>query len=171
MMGLDAFLEARRDVAFRWGSQDCATVAADWVLERTGRDPLADVRDPSLTVLQRLRVIHRAGGFLAIVSSASARPSRGSMQGAGDVVLVPSGHRGTHVAHKAFGLCAGSHLVAPGAAGLVVLPVTRRRQHGRCDVALASLAWRAGRRRRMLRRRRWPQRLRPGGRLRPWRKS
>lgn len=124
MKGLDAFIDARRAKPFVWGSQDCATLAGDWVLERTGRDLLADVRDRSLTVLQRLRVIHRAGGALAIGEQRLGPAKPGLYALRGDVVLVPSGHRGAHVAHKAFGLCAGSHLVAPGAHGLVILPLT-----------------------------------------------
>lgn len=124
MRGLDAFLESRRDVPFAWGSQDCATLAADWVLERTGRDPIADVRDRYLTALQRLRVVHRAGGFMAFGEQRFGSVKPGLYARRGDVVLLPSGHRGKHVVHKAFGLCAGSHLVATGARGLVVLAVT-----------------------------------------------
>ncbi len=123
-MGLDAFIDARRDVPFAWGSQDCATVAADWVLERTGRDPLADLRGTGTRPLARMRPVQRAGGFVQAGTERLGPALHGAFARRGDVVLVRTGHRGQRCAHRAFGVCVGSHVAAPGLHGLVFLPLT-----------------------------------------------
>lgn len=126
---LDAFIDARRSVPFAYFEHDCATIAADWVREATGRDPLAPLRADGgplgpRRLLTALRYVRAAGGFEAAASRllGAARPARLAQRG--DVVLVHSGRRIGRVAGHAFGLCTGTHIVAPGAQQLVFLPVT-----------------------------------------------
>lgn len=124
MKGLDAFIDARRGTAFAWGSHDCATLAADWALQRTGVDPLADLRGTGTQPLARMRLLRSAGGYMqaAIDRLGPARP--GAFAQRGDVVLLRTGHRGQRMAHRAFGVCVGIHAVTTGAHGLVFMPVT-----------------------------------------------
>lgn len=41
---LESYLASARNAPFIWGSHDCALFAADWVAERMGVDPAADLR-------------------------------------------------------------------------------------------------------------------------------
>jgi hypothetical protein len=50
------------------GEYDCARWPCDWVLEQTGVDPAAPVRDQYTTELGCARHIARNGGFLELVS-------------------------------------------------------------------------------------------------------
>lgn len=124
MKGLDAFIESRRRLAFAWGSHDCATLAADWTLQRTGYDPLADLRRVGTQPLARMRVLRRAGGYVQAAVDRLGPALPGAFARRGDIVLVRTGHRGQRMAHRAFGICVGTHAVTTGMHGLVFLPVT-----------------------------------------------
>lgn len=124
MNGLDAFISARRSTPFAWGVHDCATFAADWVLQRTGNDPLADLRGVGLQPLARMRLLHRAGGYVKAASDRLGNAQPGAFARRGDVVLLRTGHRGHRMAHRAFGVCVGTHAVTTGMYGLVFMPVT-----------------------------------------------
>lgn len=125
MKGLDAFIDARRSTPFAWGSHDCATLAADWVLQRTGKDPLADLRGVGLQPLARMRLLRREGGYVPAADARLGPAQPGAFARRGDVVLMRTGHRGQRMAHRAFGICVGTHAVTTGMQGLVFMPVTQ----------------------------------------------
>ena len=124
MKGLDAFIDARRGTPFAWGTHDCATLAADWVLQRTGADPLADLRGVGLQPLARMRLLHREGGYVLAATDRLGLALPGAFARRGDVVLLRTGHRGQRMAHRAFGVCVGVHAVTTGTHGLVFMPIT-----------------------------------------------
>lgn len=116
---LDSFIQARRSEQFEYFSHDCVHIAADWVIEKTGKDPLADLRAESSalgrkSLLASLRIIRRAGGFIAAASQRLGPFLPGLMAQRGDVVLALSGGRIGRVSGYSFGICTGSHIVCPG---------------------------------------------------------
>lgn len=124
MQLLDTFIAAHHFTPFAWGRHDCCTFAADWVLVRTGRDPMAALRG-LFSPLAAMRALRRLGGFVAaadallgnrLAAPALARP--------GDVCLVSSGRRPGRASGHAFGVCLGSRIAAPGPSQLVLLPIT-----------------------------------------------
>lgn len=127
---LDAFIDARRHTGFVYFQHDCATIAADWVRERRGTDPLEGLRAPGgvlepKSLLTALRHVRAAGGFEALASKLlerAALPGRAAQRG--DVVLARSGGRIGRVSGHSFGICTGSHIAAPGTDRLVFLPIS-----------------------------------------------
>lgn len=124
---LDAFIDARRTVPFAYFEQDCARIAADWVLAKTGRDPLAPLREEGGpmadgSLLATLRAVRAAGGFEAIGTQLLGPAIPPLMAQRGDVVLVLSGRPVGRVSGYTFGICTGSHVAAPDNDGLVFLP-------------------------------------------------
>lgn len=134
---LDSFINERRTRPFVYFEHDCVHIAADWLLESTGKDVLADLRgdDGALAprrLLTALRVIRNAGGFEAAATERLGAPLPGLMAQRGDVVLARSGGRIGRVSGYSFGVCTGSHIVAPSSVQLEFLPL---------DAGVA--AWRA----------------------------
>ncbi len=128
-MDLDSFIDARRHRDFAYFEHDCATIAADWVRERRGSDPLAPLRAEGGALAPRrlltaLRHVRAAGGFEAAATALLGAPLPGRMAQRGDVVLVRSGGRRGRVSGQSFGICTGSHVVAPGIDQLAFLPVS-----------------------------------------------
>ncbi len=129
MRELDEFLQARLERPFAYFEADCARLAADWVLVRTGRDPLAPLRlaggalEPR-RLLPALRYVHAQGGFVAAATALLGDSVLGLMARRGDVVMVRSGRRVGRVSGYAFGVCTGQHVVVPGAHRLVFLGMT-----------------------------------------------
>lgn len=126
---LDAFLHLRAGRAFTWWDADCTTLAAEWVVQRTGTDPLAPLRaDGGMLAARRLlpalREVRAQGGFAAVASELLGPALPGLMAQRGDVVLVRSGQRAGRVRGLAFGVCTGANIAAPGADGIAFLPVT-----------------------------------------------
>lgn len=89
----DAFIYSRLRVPFAWGTNDCATFAADCVLACTGRD----VAPPGLrgyrTALQADRAVRRHGGLAAIATAALGEPIIVADAFEGDVALLRVGKR------------------------------------------------------------------------------
>ena len=114
---LAAFIEARRARAFSWGENDCALFAADWVLECTGTDPAASLRGTYQTAAEAARIVHAQGGLATIADTVLVRWLLPRMAGRGDVALAENFGRES--------LCVvdGLHLVGPGPAGVVFLPL------------------------------------------------
>jgi len=124
---LDDFLSARRDRPFEYFAHDCVHLAADWVLEKTGSDPLAPLRADLLdakNLLAALRYVRAAGGFVAAAERLLGPSLPGLMAQRGDVVLMRSGGRVGRVSGFSFGLATGTHLAGPGPNELVFVPVT-----------------------------------------------
>lgn len=129
MKDLDAFINVRRAQRFEYFAADCATPAADWVLLRTGVDPLAPLRVDGgplarKSLLTALRHVRAHGGFEGTATALLGPSVPGLMARRGDVVLVKSGGRVGRVSGYAFGISTGAHLVAPGADRLMFLAVT-----------------------------------------------
>ncbi|WP_428744989.1 MULTISPECIES: DUF6950 family protein [Variovorax] len=129
MKNLDDFISVRRNAPFEYFRHDCAHIAADWVIERTGKDPLADLRAPDAPIgrkhlLATLRAVRAAGGFLSAATARLGPPLPGTMAQRGDVVLARSGGKVGRVSGYSFGICTGSHIAAPAADRLVFLPLT-----------------------------------------------
>ncbi|MGJ7611841.1 MULTISPECIES: DUF6950 family protein [unclassified Variovorax] len=126
---LDRFIEVRRNVPFEYFTHDCANIAADWVLESTGRDPMADLRGDAGVLSKRrllpaLRLVRAAGGFEAAATARLGTALPGLMAQRGDVVLAQTGGKIGRVSGFGFGICTGPHIVVPGDNGLVFLPLT-----------------------------------------------
>lgn len=126
---LDAFIEARRGLPFVYFEQDCAHIAADWVLEKTGRDPLAVLRgeggalEPK-RLITALRAVRAAGGFVAIGDQLLGEHVPPLLAQRGDVVLVLSGRPIGRVSGYTFGICTGANIVVPDNDGLVFRALT-----------------------------------------------
>lgn len=112
---LAAFIDARRRVAFRWGTNDCCIVAADWVLEATGVDPAATWRGYA-SEAEAQAIIERAGGMRELVSLPERATPRLAQRG--DVVLAE------HEGQQVFGVVVGDMYAAPGARRLEFRPMS-----------------------------------------------
>lgn len=126
---LDDFITARRSAPFEYFRHDCVHIAADWIIARTGKDPLADLREADAPVgrknlLAAMRAVRAAGGFMSAASERLGPALPGAMAQRGDVVLARSGGKVGRVSGYSFGICTGSHIAAPAADRLVFLPLT-----------------------------------------------
>lgn len=124
---LDAFIAARRALPFVYFEQDCAHIAADWVLEKTGADPLADLRVPAdepRSLLALMRHVRAAGGMAAMAAERLGATIPPLMAQRGDIVLVKSGRPIGRVSGYTFGICTGSNVVVPDTNGLVFWPIS-----------------------------------------------
>lgn len=123
---LEAFVRERQAMPFAWGTNDCATFAADGVQALTGVRLLTHMRGYR-TVRDALMLIERSGGLRSIACHALGGFILPAYAGVGDVVLVRVGKR------EALGICNGSSVLGPGPEGLAVV--------GMGD---ALAAWRVG---------------------------
>jgi len=119
---LAAFIEQRRHMPFQWGSNDCATFAADALLHITGQDPLASLRGRWATEAQALQVLAGMGGLPAAARRVLGRPSRVPMA-APRGALVCARMQGQAV----LGVHLGRWWCAPGARGLEFRPAAEER--------------------------------------------
>lgn len=124
---LDAFIAARRTRAFAYFEHDCAHIAADWVREKTGSDPMADLRVPPgapRSLLALMRKVRAAGGLAAMAGERLGPAIPPLLARRGDVVLVASGRPVGRVAGFTFGICTGSNIIVPDSDALVFWPPT-----------------------------------------------
>jgi hypothetical protein len=124
---MEAFMAARAQTPFTWGTNDCATFAADCVLAITGHDPAPKGLRGNRTAKQAYRFIGRHGSMAALATSSLGEPVPLLMAGVGDVVLVKAGKR------DAFAIVNGTTALAPSALGLITVPLGE-----------ATHAWRVG---------------------------
>ena len=116
---LAALVEARRDMPFAWGSQDCCSFAADAVEAMTGRDWLAPHRGQYQDAAGAEAIIGPDGlealvaGLLADFGARDCPP--GFVQ-RGDLALVLSGNDLT------LGVVLGETIAAPGLRRLAFVP-------------------------------------------------
>jgi hypothetical protein len=87
---LAVFLGRAARTPFVWGTFDCCLWLADWVLERRGVDPAADLRGRYASELGCARLLKRRGGLPAVVSDCAelARLAPTSAPLAGDVGVI-----------------------------------------------------------------------------------
>jgi hypothetical protein len=122
---LQALIQQRQAQPFAWGLHDCCLFVCDGIEAITGHDPAADLRGYS-TEREALRVLQAHGGVRGLAESRAGKSVPVLAAQVGDVGLLPLDGRDT------LALCGGAHWLAPGALGLVALPLDA-----------ASLAWRA----------------------------
>jgi len=122
---LAAHVEARRDVPFAWGSQDCCSFAADAVQAMTGRDWLAPHRGQYQDAASAEAIMGDAGletlvaGLLASFGAGDCPPGFAQR---GDLALVLSGNELT------LGVVLGEVVAAPGLRRLAFVPRTAIRR-------------------------------------------
>jgi len=114
---LEAFIAARRHAPFAWGSNDCATFAADCVQAITGIDPAPSGLRAHSTAKQAYRAIARHGDLRAIATAALGEPRPAVFAQTGDIVLTKAGRR------DMLAVCNGRAALAPSADGLVTVPL------------------------------------------------
>lgn len=126
---LAAFIEERRHVPFAWGSNDCATFAADALLAMTGFDVLADLRHRWATAAQADAVLSDMGGLLQAASALLGQP----------LAQVRQAQRGAVVLARMQGAAImgvrldSARWCAPGAAGLLWRPAAEVRFAWGCN--------------------------------------
>lgn len=118
---LEVYVERHRDTAFAWGRHDCVTFAIGWLeLAREDlapREELAGQLDyasafgalRSLDGRELLQAVNDWGRLTEVAPRFAQR---------GDIVLVSCEER------LCLGACVGDHAAAPGAAGLVLVPMS-----------------------------------------------
>jgi hypothetical protein len=123
---LDAFIEARRNVPFAWGQQDCVLFAADAIQAMTDADPLADVRGHWGTATAAARLLKDRGGLAAAVRGVLGKPIPYCLAQRGDILLLE-----LIDGELALGVCVGAEGVGPARNGLIWVPMDH-----------AHMAWR-----------------------------
>ena len=128
-MTLDQFIMSRRAQVFAYFENDCAGFAADWVAEKTGADPLADLRAAGAPLAERQflsawRIVRRAGGLQSAATARLGASKPGLMAQRGDVCLVTNGQPIKGLRGHSFGVCTGGHIAVPGLQGLDFVPVS-----------------------------------------------
>jgi cell wall-associated NlpC family hydrolase len=117
---LAAFVEARRNTPFSWGTQDCIAFAADAVVMLIGVDILAEYRGAYATEEEAETILAAEGGLDGLLtrlgllfSLAECAPARAKR---GDLVLV-------HVGNQAMGgIVIGNSVAVTGADGVQFVP-------------------------------------------------
>lgn len=117
---LDGYIAANALQPFAWHGQNCSTFAADWVRIATGRP----VQVPATaTAREALRTVRGLGGLRQDACRQLGEPVPGPFACVGDVALVAVPRSRGRVV-RAFGICLGAVVAAPGPRGLLMLPIT-----------------------------------------------
>lgn len=119
---------------FAWGSNDCATFAADVALALHGQDTLASLRNaarPRANARWGTRQARRAGGP-AVLEQCGLVPVAPALARVGDIVLVqqprpalPAAGDRRRAPRPALALCNGEVALAVGPQGLEMVPMTQ----------------------------------------------
>jgi hypothetical protein len=123
----ESFAKQRSAMPFKWGSNDCSTFCADFVLAITGQFIVPEKFIGHSTAKSALRALKDSGGLPGIVSSVLGQPRPVLLAQIGDVVLVKIGR------HDALGICNGDTVIGPGKTGIVAV-----------GLADCQLCWRVG---------------------------
>lgn len=119
---LDATITAARDQPFKWGQNDCVTVAAAAFQAVTGTDPISHIRGQWRDALSALRMAERLGGSTVEAAIGAVCDQLGmqrvppALAQRGDIGLA-LGADGRLVT----AVCVGASWLAPGPDGLVAL--------------------------------------------------
>lgn len=118
-------VELYRHRAFAWGLADCKTFAATFVDAYTGSEFLAKLErelPPYTAPLAAIRIVQAAGGWEQIISKYLGEPVPLEQAEFGDVVLGCG--KAPFERTKVLGICDEELFMAPGAMGLVWLPMS-----------------------------------------------
>lgn len=119
---LALYTRSKRLLPYAWGTHDCVTFAADWIVELRGTDPIAEIRGTWSDEETATTVLASAGGLIAAMDARFTRhPSKNEAQ-RGDIVLVPDG-----TGRMSLGICTGMHAAAPGDTEMLMVPMTEAR--------------------------------------------
>lgn len=118
------FVEARRDVPFAWGANDCALFAADAVQAMTGHDFAAGFRGRYRTALGAMKALRSNGAadLAAYLTRVLGAPVAPALARRGDVVVFAA------VEGPALGVVVGSQAAAAGPEGVTWVPASRWQQ-------------------------------------------
>jgi hypothetical protein len=125
---LSEFIAERTREVFRWGANDCALFAADWVRLATGRDPAKAFRGAYSTAIGAAKALRAigAGDLLSTWTSIEGEPlASPKLAQRGDVVAVETDEG------PALAICLGAEVAAMSPDGIAFLPL-----------AAAIVAWR-----------------------------
>lgn len=90
-LALSAYLRNKKDAPFEWARNDCATFAADCVMELTGSDPMEKYRKYR-TEQGAMRIIKSGDNFIKLISESMGDPhSNTNFAKRGDVVFTMHG--------------------------------------------------------------------------------
>jgi hypothetical protein len=115
---LARFCRAHRETPFRWGTNDCVTLVADWILEATGEDLIADLRGWH-DATSAMKLLAAEGGIREAIGKRLGEEIDWRIAQRGDIVLF-----------QAFGrlgpaICVGPHAVVSAEHGAIMLPIDR----------------------------------------------
>ena len=118
---LNALIERRRHMPFKWGLHDCCQFARAAVAELRGADPAAGLGKklrPYKRCSGAALNLHRLGGVEALPMACGLEEMRVTMAQRGDVVLVDQVREPSRVG-SALGICLGEQSAFPAKRGLV----------------------------------------------------
>lgn len=124
---LAEFIEARRNMPFTFGTNDCCTFAAAAVKALTGvdyRHQLIETFGAYGTLAEAARRKEQTGGLEALATSILRDPIPVAFAGRGDIVLADAPDAVGDVDLRHLGVCLGTHVAAPGLKGLVFVPMS-----------------------------------------------
>ena len=116
---LSALMLARAQVPFAWGSNDCASFAADVAVAVYGVDALAELRGERGGPKAARRQERAGGGIPAALQRAGLQEIAPAFAQRGDLLWLAQGHQ------RGLAVCWGEHAAAPGPVGLVFTPSAR----------------------------------------------
>lgn len=116
---LQACLAERCTRAFEWGVLDCVLFAADCVEACTGVDPAAAHRGTYSDAASAARVVLAHGGLAEIAASNLGTEVPPVLAQPGDIGLLLNDGR------ECLAVCTGATWHAPGAGGVVALPMAQ----------------------------------------------
>lgn len=122
-------MAARSSTQFSWGTHDCCMFACDCVLAATGHDPASGIRGTYRSAAGAAEVLAAHGGIRALADARLGSRVDPAIAQVGDIVLVVLEGRDT------LAVCAGEAAVAPGAVGLVSMPMSAAVAAWRCTRA------------------------------------
>ena len=119
---LAQLLLVRQAQPFAWGERDCASLAFDAVLAKTGRDLFADLRGAYCSAAGALRELQRLNGLAALCDARlGPRVPLDRVQDGDIAWLRPDACTGVAREHGALGVAWSGCVVAQGSAGINVL--------------------------------------------------
>lgn len=116
---LDAHFASHENLPFAWGTNDCCTFAADWVLLATENDPMADVRGLD-SAFAAHSALEAEGGMLAAVDARMGNHIPGPFAQAGDIAMITLDN-----GYNAMAVCIGAFLAVPGDEGIQLVTMDR----------------------------------------------